>query len=184
MKICHRPIIALVASSFTAALWAAGISGPPGVVIDTTPTPETEYVGSPSIAILSDGSYVASHDFFGKQGAELGTTRVFGSRDRGASWTQMAQLPEATWGTLFVHRGALYLISITHEYGDVALRRSRDGGRTWTAPADAQHGLLFKGRFHCAPVPVVVQGGRIWRGRTSISRQKQTPTTGRSMSSP
>mgnify|MGYP001601113945 CR=1 FL=1 len=87
----------------------------------TTPLPETEYIGSPSIAILPDGSYVAAHDFFGRSGGELGSSRVFGSRDRGATWTPLARLPATTWGSLFVHRGALYLQAIGPEYGDVML---------------------------------------------------------------
>ena len=154
---------------------AAAASLPPGVVIDTSPLPETEYIGSPSIVILSDGTYVASHDFFGKKGPELRAARVFASRDRGATWTQLAQLPDSTWGTLFVHRGALHLIAITKEYGDVVLRRSADGGHTWTTPSDAAHGLLFPGRFHCAPVPVVVHDGQIWRAVEEVVNSRLWP---------
>jgi hypothetical protein len=68
------------------------------------------------------------------------------------------------WSTLFVHRDALYLIGATREYGFAAIRRSDDGGRTWTIPSDADHGLLrADGKYHCAPVPVVEHNGRIWR---------------------
>ena len=141
----------------------AGLGPPPGVVIDTTPLPDTEYVGSPGIAILPDGTYVASHDFFGKEGEELRGTRVFRSTDHGATWTPAAHLPEAAWGALFTHRGALYLQAIAGEYRDLVLLRSNDGGRTWTKPTDAKHGRLFKGRFHSAPVPVIEHAGRIWR---------------------
>jgi|GEM_PF-672994 len=38
---------------------------PPGVIIDTSPVPERIFIGSPSIAVLPNGSYVASHDWFG-----------------------------------------------------------------------------------------------------------------------
>lgn len=163
MKLSHWQVLLSAAVMLGAPLFAGAPSAAPGVVIDVTPLPDTEYVGSPSIAILPDGSYVASHDFFGQKGDELSYGRIFESHDRGARWTRLAQLPNSTWGTLFVHRGALHLIAITHEYGDVVLRRSGDGGRTWTAPTDARHGLLFTGRFHCAPVPVVVHNGRVWR---------------------
>ena len=37
----------------------------PGVVIDHIPASEQRYVGSPSLAVLPDGAYVASHDEFG-----------------------------------------------------------------------------------------------------------------------
>ncbi|MDO8385814.1 MAG: bifunctional isocitrate dehydrogenase kinase/phosphatase, partial [Polaromonas sp.] len=34
---------------------------------------------------------------------------------------------------------------------------------TWTEPRDEKSGLLIRGRFHGAPVPVVVHAGRLWR---------------------
>ncbi|MHC4213007.1 MAG: hypothetical protein ACYSWP_06475, partial [Planctomycetota bacterium] len=37
----------------------------PGSVIDYIPSKTKDYVGSPSIAILGNGHYVASHDTFG-----------------------------------------------------------------------------------------------------------------------
>ena len=64
---------------------------------------------------------------------------------------------------MFLHRGALYLIGTTKEYGDAVIRRSTDGGRTWTDPAMPTADLLLAGPYHCAPQPVVVHAGRIWR---------------------
>lgn len=136
---------------------------PPGTVIATTPDLDGAYVGTPSIAILPDGSYVAAHDFFGKNKALYDHARVYGSRDRGVTWNLLAEIPGQAWFTLFVHRGALYLHGTASRYGDLTIRRSTDGGRTWTEPRDAKTGLLIRGRFHGAPVPVVVHGGRIWR---------------------
>jgi len=43
------------------------------------------------------------------------------------------------------------------------IRRSDDGGKTWTDPRDAKSGLLSPGRYHTSSVPVVVHSGRIWR---------------------
>jgi hypothetical protein len=37
----------------------------PGLVIDHLPASSGTYVGSPSIAVLPGGDYVASHDLFG-----------------------------------------------------------------------------------------------------------------------
>ena len=36
----------------------------PGVVINYSPASTREFIGSPSIAVLPNGHYVASHDFF------------------------------------------------------------------------------------------------------------------------
>jgi hypothetical protein len=136
---------------------------PPGIVIDHIPASTRTYIGSPSIAVLPDGSYTASHDIFGpKSGKDV--TRVFASGDRGMTWRRIAEIRGQWWSTLFVHRGALYIMGTTREYGHVAIRRSTDGGRTWTEPRDGKSGLLHAdGRYHCAPVPVAVHGGRIWR---------------------
>jgi hypothetical protein len=136
---------------------------PPGVVIDASPDPAVSFIGSPSLVVLPDGTYVASHDFFGSKSPLLATTTVLASRDRGLTWRLRARLPHQFWSSLFYLRGALYLLGTTREYGDVVIRRSRDGGTTWTEPADAGSGRLLVGRYHCAPTPVIEHGGRIWR---------------------
>src|SRR5688572_23659614 len=78
---------------------------PPGVVIASSPDPDKAYIGTPAIAILPDGSYVAAHDFFGKNPELTDRTRVYGSRDRGETWTQLSEIKGQAWSTLFVHRG-------------------------------------------------------------------------------
>jgi hypothetical protein len=135
----------------------------PGVVIDHSPARSNQFIGSPSIAILPDGQYVVSHDFFGP-GARPDYTVVFASADRGKTWQPRARVDGQYWSTLFVHHNALYLMGTSREYGFAVIRRSTDAGRTWTSPRDADSGLLLAdGRYHCAPVPVLHQGGRVWR---------------------
>jgi hypothetical protein len=138
----------------------------PGVVIDHQAASTGQYVGSPSLAILPDGTYVASHDLFGPKtpkAPKAKKTRVFVSKDRGKTWKKVATL-DAFWSGLFVHRGQLYLMGVTTDYGHVAIRRSTDEGRTWTNPADAHSGLLLSdARYHTAPCPVIVHAGRVWR---------------------
>lgn len=146
------------------ALSSAGAGEVPGVVVDHIPATTRQYVGSPGLAILPDGAYIASHDIFGP-GSTRDRTLVFASEDRGATWTRRAEILGQWWSTLFVHRGALYLMGTSREYGHAVIRRSNDAGRTWTTPDRPGNGLLLAdGRYHCAPVPVVVHAGRIWRG--------------------
>ncbi len=149
----------------------AAVTGPrepdlslvPGVVIDYVPAETTDYIGSPTIAILPDGGYVAAHDFFGS-GARHGQTWVFGSSDRGRTWKKLSEISNQHFSTLFVHHGALYLLGVGGKRGQVVCRRSDDGGKTWTEPKDARTGLLLaQSGFHTAPTPVVVHGGRVWR---------------------
>jgi predicted neuraminidase len=138
---------------------------PPGVVIDHSPAASKIYIGSPSIAVLPNGDYLASHDLFGPKSNEkdTGLTRVFRSTDKGETWTHLADVENAFWSTLFVHDGNAYLIGPTKSFGNMVIHRSTDGGKTWTDPTDKNNGLLLEGQYHCAPVPVVVHNGRIWR---------------------
>ena len=138
----------------------------PGVVVDHVPASTVTYVGSPSIVILPDGAYLASHDLFGgRSGAgQVGRTPVFRSEDRGQTWRKLTEIQGQFWSTLFVHRGDVYLMGTNSRHGSVAIRRSSDRGETWTEPVDEAHGLLLTGaKYHCAPVPVAVHAGRIWR---------------------
>ena len=141
----------------------AATSNVPGVVIDYSPALSRQYIGSPSIAVLPNGDYIASHDFFGP-GSTFSKMSVFGSKDKGRTWQKRADLEGQWWSTLFVHKGALYLMGTTKEYGFTVIRRSIDGGKIWTEPKDANSGLLFgDGAYHCSPQPVVIHKGRIWR---------------------
>lgn len=138
----------------------------PGVVVSHLKADTGEYIGSPSIAILPDGAYVASHDVFGPGTTEFSfaTTFVHRSEDRGRTWRRIARVEPAFWSNLFVHGGVLYLLGTTHHHGLLVIRRSDDGGFTWTNPQDAASGLLTAdGQYHTAPMPMLVHGGRLWR---------------------
>lgn len=140
-------------------------SGVPGVVVDYRPASSGLYLGSPSIAILPGGDYVASHDFFGPKGTEReeAITHVFKSTDKGKTWKRIAEINGQFWSKLFVHKKALYILGTWKEYGNTIIRRSIDGGVTWTKPNDSQSGLLLEGRYHCAPMPIIEYKGRLWR---------------------
>ena len=135
----------------------------PGTIIDHSPASSRRYVGSPSIAVLPTGRYVASHDFFGP-GSSHDRTRIHRSEDRGRAWETLTDIQGQFWSTLFVHREALYIIGTAGRYGRVVIRRSTDGGETWTMPSGPSSGLLLAdAQYHCAPVPVTLHNGRIWR---------------------
>jgi hypothetical protein len=145
---------------------AADQAAVPGVVIDHSPASSGIYIGSPSLAVLPYGAYVASHDEFGPKSTEhsRAVSRIFQSQDRGARWKQIATINGAFWSTLFTHDGALYLIGPDRHHGNVLIRRSTDGGVTWTSPTNSATGLLRgDGEYHCAPMPVIQHAGRLWR---------------------
>jgi hypothetical protein len=147
-------------------LFAADPATVPGVVVNHSPAVSGLYIGSPSLAILTNGYYVASHDEFGPKSTEhtRAISHIFQSQDRGVQWKKIATIDGAFWSTLFVHRGALYLIGPDKHHGDVLIRRSWDGGVTWTTPTNSTTGRLrTDGQYHCAPVPVIEHAGRLWR---------------------
>jgi len=171
-------LAAFLTTVFCAGLHAQATPAPgssakvPGVVIDHSPAASGRYIGSPSIVILPDGDYLASHDFFGpKSGSKVcPTTVIFRSTDRGATWHQRAQVKCAFWSNLFVHRGAVYLMGTTGENAHMVIRRSTDDGKTWTNPDSASTGLLApEGHWHTAPVPVVEHAGRLWRAFENVN---------------
>ncbi|MEO5996872.1 MAG: sialidase family protein [Chitinophagaceae bacterium] len=137
----------------------------PGVVVDYSPASSGQYLGSPSICILPGGDYVASHDFFGPKSTEhvRAVTYIFRSPDKGKTWKKISEINGQFWSKLFVHKKSLYIIGTWKEYGNCIIRKSSDGGVSWTDPTDSTSGLLRKGDYHCAPTPVIEYKGRLWR---------------------
>jgi len=133
------------------------------------------YLGSPSLVRLENGGLLATHDYFGpgcprNWQNEEHLTSVYRSENDGRTWYNVTHISGAFWTTLFLHMGAVYLLGTSQQYGSIVVRRSADGGNTWTHPADSKSGLLFEGgpfheppNYHCAPVPVLKRNGRLYR---------------------
>lgn len=140
---------------------------PPGVIITHQSKGTGKYIGSPSIAILPNGDYVASHDFFGPKSnsSEKGksTAVIYRSSDSGKTWGKAAEITNAFWSKLFVHNKILYFIGPDNNHGNYIIRKSVDGGYTWTIPSDEKNGILLKGKFHTAPTPIVSHNGKLWK---------------------
>lgn len=140
----------------------------PGTVVnyihpeDYTYNSSGRSTASPSLAILPNGRYVASHDiFWGRHGQNL--SMVFFSDDQGESWRFAAELYPCFWGKLFVHRQQLYMLSTETEYGALIIRKCLDGGESWSPPTRILPGGDHeRGGPHKAPVPVVEHKGRLW----------------------
>ncbi len=158
---CSSLILLLV------SLAPAGSEEVPGVLINHIPSSARVYIGSPGIAVLPNSDYLAKHDEFGPRSTErdVAVTPVFRSADRGATWSRLATVKGMYWASIFVVGPDVYLMGTSRNHGFAVISRSSDGGRTWTSPKDRSCGLLLDdAKYHCAPVPVVVHRGRIWRG--------------------
>lgn len=176
----HPKMLWLAAASLCLpALFAATtpkFPGVPGVVVNHSPVSSQLFVPTSSLAILADGTYLVAHDyahFDHKTESSPNIAKIFASSDRGRTWQQRSQV-RGRWDSLFVHRGALYLFGPLRMHGPAVIRRSTDGGKTWSEPADAKSGLLEATQpYHSSGVPVVVHRGRVWRAfEQSIGGEK------------
>jgi hypothetical protein len=141
----------------------------PGVVVSHSPASSGIYLSSPSLIILPNGRYVATCDEFGPGSSEktAAVTRVFTSRDRGRTWQALPKVTPAFWSTLFLCRKTLYLIGSTNSSDNsrLIIRKSSEGGETWSTATGADSGLLRPD----VPVmtnagSVAIVDGRVWFG--------------------
>ena len=81
-------------------------SNVPGVVVAYSPSAEKVFLGTPSIVILPNGTYVTSHDFFGSEKEQVS---VYESKNKGKSWSKISEF-DGFWMGLFCHKEALYIL--------------------------------------------------------------------------
>lgn len=141
---------------------------PPGTVIAKVAHLKKESVTNPAILVLPNGDYlVACSGVFVKSGEKSGVT-YFCSKDKGKTWKVLSENNGyISFYNLFMHDDVLYSMG-TEGWGgnsrNVIIRRSDDGGISWTFPRDfLSEGVIKCGKFSTAPVPVVIYNGRIWR---------------------
>lgn len=137
---------------------------PPGVVINHSLASDGLYIGSPSICILPNGNYIATHEYFGSgsQG-KSSVVQVFLSTNKGKSWEQISKIEGQVWSKLFVIDNTLYILGPVSVGGDLVIRKSVDGGYHWTIPIDRYTGRIFKGRYHSSSTSVIIHNNRIWK---------------------
>ena len=147
-------------------------SNVPGVVVSHIPASERVYTCSPSLLLMPDGSYIAAHSRVsnGKRFLDAFPASIFKSVDKGKSWTHLSDVQMNT-PELFLHKGELYYIGTIKRAGNLVIRKSIDGGKTWTVPADEKTGILKrtgknkKGEtiwVPTTPSPVIKHDGKIW----------------------
>ncbi len=126
-----------------------------------------EYSGralcSPSLIKLPSGDLLASMDLYAS-GAPQNLTLVFRSSDNGATWHYQNELFPCYWAKMFLHRGKLYMIGVSNEYGDLLIGRSDDEGITYTAPTVIMRGSCSNKAAGIArnPQNVLEHNGRLY----------------------
>ena len=122
------------------------------------------YLCSPSLVRHPDGYLLASMDVFAANHPQ-NLTLIFRSDDEGESWHYVSELMPCFWGKMFIHRGELYMLSCSTEYGDLLIGKSKDGGKTFGAPVCLLRGSNGKNGndgVHKNPQNVFVYNGRIY----------------------
>lgn len=118
---------------------------------------------SPSLVKLDNGVLLASMDVYAMDQPQ-NLSLIYRSDDDGRTWTYVTDLFPCFWGTLFTHKGRLYMQSCSTEYGDILIGESRDEGKTWSKPV-----RLFVGSssnkaagWQRTPMPVLRHNHRLW----------------------
>ena len=122
------------------------------------------YLCSPSLVRHPDGFLLASMDLFADKHPQ-NLTLIYRSDDEGKTWHYVSELMPCFWGKMFIHKGELYMLSCSTEYGDLLIGKSVDSGKTFSAPITLLRGANGKNGssgVHKNPQNIVYFGGRLW----------------------
>lgn len=143
----------------------------PGTVVNYLHPDDLKYAFSgrhlctPSLLIHPDGYLLASMDVY-EGGRPQNLTMIFRSDDRGETWYHYTDLFPCFWGTLFLHKGDVYMLGTSTEYGDLLIGKSTDCGKTWLSPTVLARGACHREipGWHKSGMPVIEHAGRLWCG--------------------
>ena len=123
-----------------------------------------QYLCSPSLLRHPDGYLLTSMDVYAGK-APQNLTLIFRSDDNGETWHYVSELMPCFWGKMFIHRGELYMLSCSTEYGDLLIGKSTDGGVTFSAPVTLLRGSNGKNGntgVHKNPQNILCHNGRLY----------------------
>lgn len=130
----------------------------PGIPVVHSPKSSGAFLGTPSIVKLKNGDFLYSHDFFGPS-VKKDIVHIYRSVDKGKTWTFQAEIRDAFWCGMFVAGGDVYLLGVNGASRNLAIWKSHDNGKTWSAPSILRHD-----RCHGSSTPFVFANGRIYKG--------------------
>ena len=123
------------------------------------------YLCSPSLICHPDGYMLSSMDLYAG-GHPQNLTLIFRSDDGGENWHYVSELMPCFWGKMFLHRGELYMLAVSTEYGDLLIGKSTDGGKTFGTPTVLLRGSNGKNGnsgVHKNPENIMIYNGRIYQ---------------------
>ncbi|MCR6721204.1 MAG: exo-alpha-sialidase [Chitinophagaceae bacterium] len=161
MKIITSALVLLI------SLHSMAQSGPrydkvPGIPVVHSPKSTGIYVGTPTIAIMSNGDYILGHDLYGDPIKPRRLVHIYYSKDKGQTWQFQAEVDSIHWAGLFVIRDTVYLLGREGKSHSMAISRSTDRGKTWTSLSILKK--RQKHGYHGSSTPVVFHNGRVYKG--------------------
>lgn len=145
---------------FADSISVAGTEPVPGTVIARIPELRRGHITNPNIIILEDGSYLALCSGMLEKRKPI----VYRSTDSGVTWSEYSGVGyPINFYSIFEYLGDLYLLGTSVPDMSIVVCKSEDNGKTWITPDhESGYGIIAKGEFHSAPVPVVEHKGRLW----------------------
>jgi hypothetical protein len=140
-----------------------------GLVARTT-APQTRYLGSPSL-VTNSSEMLALYDIFDTSEVSYGP-RLAVTVD-GKNWRPIYDFAASLfWSTIWKHTdNNLYILGLTRAWGDIVLRQSTDGGRTWGSvvtlsssggPLAAAGATTTAPNYHRAPIGPTYHDGKLF----------------------
>lgn len=145
---------------------------PFGKIIYQTPTPLTDYIGTPGIIKTSTGRIIVTHDIFGTGAINELKGYIYTSDDDGNTFTEKWVFNDSLWINIFEQGGNLYLLyisnsgsgGVSYRDGDIAMKYSTDDGETWSAETTLfTDDGSFRG-YALSATPVIERDGYIALG--------------------
>ena len=142
----------------------------PGNIIHHVPAHTRNFIGCPSIVRIAKNRYLVSHSYFGK-GSKYSETFIYETQDGGKTWFYITKIEDQIWSNIFMSDNTVYLLGTDHcdnnlgrLNGKIVIRKSLDGGRTWTTAINSKTGLITdKEGYHTAPTCTLIFKNRLWK---------------------
>lgn len=92
------------------------------------------FIASPDIVKCPSGRLITAMDIFSGHETWAMLVILCYSDDGGVTWRYLGDMAPCYMPHLFIHRGKLYLMSMSQGAGNLTIGRSDDEGLTWTTP--------------------------------------------------
>src|SRR6478736_127103 len=124
-----------------------------------SPTPLTEFAGTPSILKTSTGRLLLGTDYWQYANTTSNTTGMY--EYIGNTFVKIADIVNMFWAQFFEYSGVIYLIGVDKwKTGNIMISKSTDFGSTWTDPVKIVDKLTGQG-WQTSACSLLIKDGHI-----------------------